>query len=279
MKCRVLLFIFIALAVSKNVQAIKTLEEASSHDLRLFRTDPSRFKTIKVSPEIALDEINFWGRQMSEHALFLHLGLEDPQLKREGLVLHKQFESFRKSFNKETMDRVLPLTRKLREYQVRVLQTLNTGKWIGWIFPLFAQHITLELDYFVDKLNDVPYSDQDEIEFWNVINGDHAGFAAHLLDPSERELFIQADTLNQRFAAIVPSEKEMFRQISLKAARELDEYAIIAQAAMEQNKVRSVIHPVLLAHVIREGKRSIDILNSLTDTRGAVYPHEDITKD
>jgi hypothetical protein len=225
-----------------------------------------RYQSIKVSPEVAQDEIRFWSRQLSEHALFLHLGLEEPRLKKQGLALHKE--------NPEIAPDVLPLTKKLRAYKMNVLKTLNSGKWIGWIFPLFARHILVELDYFVDKLNGIPYSDRDEVIFWNMINGEHAGFASHLLDPSERELFTKADELFQKFEHIVKSEKDMMLQISLRAAKQLNAYNKKAQQASEKNQVRSVIHPVLIAHVIREGQRSIKILNSLQDTEGAIYPEE-----
>ncbi len=237
----------------------------------------TRYRSIKVAPEIALDEVNFWARQMSEHALFLHLGIEEPTLKKQGLALHKRFEAFRKALkqNPRIIGAILPLTKKLRAYKMQVLKTLNSGQWIGWIFPLFARHIILELDYFVDKLNGIPYSDRDEITFWNIINGEHAGFAAHLLDPSERELFTKGEDLSQKFENIVKSEKEMMLQISLKAAKALDAYNKTAREAAGKNQLRSVIHPVLLNHVIREGQRSIKTLNSLQDTEGAIFPQEE----
>lgn len=234
----------------------------------------TRYKTVSVSREVAVEETNFWARQLSEHALFLHLGIEDAPLKQRGLALHKEFERFRKEFNNrpEMVAQVLPLAKKLRAYKVEVLNTLNSGKWIGWIFPLFARHITLELDYFIDKLNGIKYTDQDEIAFWNTINGEHASFAAHLLDPEERDLFLKGDALSQKFAKVVGSEDEMMRQISLTHAKELDEYNTSARTAQQNNQLKSIIHPVLLDHVIREGQRSIRMLDTLQDKEGAIYP-------
>lgn len=240
------------------------------------RKDPSRFKTIKVDAKVAQDEINFWSQQMSEHALFLHLGLEEPRLKAMALKLHKEFEKFIEKFRttKSNLDAILPLTKNLRAFKVKVLETLNTGKWIGWIFPLFAQHIILELDYFVDKLNGIPYSAHDEAVFWNTINGEHAGFEAHLLDPTERKLSERADNFSKQFAQIVKSEEEMFLQISLKSARELNGYQKTLQRGIQGNTIRSVIHPVLIDHVIREDQRSIKTLSSLSDAQNAPAPQE-----
>ena len=229
-------------------------------------SDPSRFVQIKVDAEIAANEIDFWARQMSEHALFAHLGLEDPDLKQKALETHQAFEEFRSKFNENPndlgfMNTILPLLEKEREFQINGLKALEEGKWIGWIFPLFLNHVTLELDYFVDKLNGIKYSTEDEILFWNRINSEHAAFAAHLLDPSERDLFLKADKMSVKFMNIPKSEKEMMIRLSLTASKQLDQFNKKAQAAGKT--VKSIIHPVLLAHVIREGERSIQTLSKL----------------
>lgn len=229
-------------------------------------SDVSRFIKIKVAPEVAANEIDFWARQMSEHALFAHLGLEDPSLKQAALETHQALEVFRSKFNQnprdiDHMNTLLPLLKAEREFQIGCLKTIESGKWIGWIFPLFLNHITLELDYLVDKLNGIKYTPQEEVMFWNRINSEHAAFAAHLLDPSERELFLKADKMSVEFDRIPKSEKEMMIRLSLKASKELDAFNKTAQAAGKA--VKSIIHPVLLAHVIREGERSIKTLTKL----------------
>lgn len=229
-------------------------------------SDPARFVQIKVAPDVAANEIDFWARQMSEHALFAHLGLEDPDLKDAALQTHLALEDFRKRFNQSpnninVMNSILPLLKKEREFQISLLEKINQGNWIGWIFPLFLTHVTLELDYFVDKLNGIKYRPEDEVIFWNRINSEHAAFAAHLLDPSERELFVAADQMSLKFMNIPKSEREMMIKLSLIASKELDKFAKDAQAAGKT--VKSIIHPVLLAHVIREGERSIQTLNNL----------------
>lgn len=229
-------------------------------------SDPSRFIHVKVGASTAANEIDFWARQMSEHALFAHLGLEDPDLKQTALETHQALENFRATFNKnpydvEFMESILPLLKKERAFQISVLKSIEAGNWVGWIFPLFLNHVTLELDYFVDKLNGIKYSPKDEVLFWNRINSEHAAFAAHLLDPSERDLFLKADQLSVKFMNIPKSEKEMMIRLSLTASKQLDKFNKTAQAAGKT--VKSIIHPVLLEHVIREGERSIQTLTKL----------------
>ncbi len=227
-------------------------------------SSPERFKRIKASPEVALDETKFWAHQLSEHALFLHLGLEDPQLKRQALDHYKKFEAFNKSLSDKTINQVLPLVKGLRAYQMNVINTLKSGKWIGWIFPSWAKHITGELDYFVDKLNNVPYSAEREVKFWDKVNSDHAALEAHLLDPKERDLSIQADAASQKIARIAAdSEEAQFIKLSLMASKELDAFNKQTGDGIKQNKIQSTIHPMLLHHVMEEGKRSIEILSRL----------------
>jgi hypothetical protein len=43
------------------------------------------------------DEIDFWSRQLSEHALFVHLGLLDLPLRTRAQELHEQWELYRQS--------------------------------------------------------------------------------------------------------------------------------------------------------------------------------------
>lgn len=243
----------------------------------------TRYSKIAAPLDVAKDNIDFWSRQLSEHALFLHLGIEDKALKERGLELHNKFEEFRKTLNQdltiEQLEKILPLVKELREYKIEILTTLLDGKWIGWIFPLFARHIILELDYFLDKLQNIPYSERDEIAFWNIINDEHAGFAAHLLDPSETKLSDLATKMSKQFAKIVKSEDEMMLQISLRNANELDKYNRTADKGIDGNKVKSVISPTLIKHVVREGQRSIETLNKLKDKTGAIYPKKEILVD
>lgn len=223
----------------------------------------ARYKAIKIDAEKAFDEIKFWAHQLSEHALIFHLGIEEKALKEEGLTLHKKFEDFRKRMNTKNLAEILPLTEQLRDYKIRVLTNLLNGKWLGWIFPVFARHVIVELDYFVDKLNGVSYSPEEEATFWDVINGEHAGLASHLLDPTERKVVDETNEFSLLFEKIAQSEEEMLVKLSLKAAQELDEYYKDSEGKIKKGAVKSVIHPALIDHDIREGERAIEILKRL----------------
>jgi hypothetical protein len=222
---------------------------------------PARF--MKIKGKDALDETAFWSRQLSEHALFLHLGMETEPFKKRGLEIHKKWEAFRDTLSEKTLPKVLPLARELRAYKMAINKSLNEGKWVGWIFPSFVRHIIQELDFFVDKLNGVRYSPKDEVDFWNHINSDHAAFESHLLDPYERKLSAKANALSEKIATLPDSEEDMFIKISLNAAAELDAFNKKGRSLAKANKLQSVIHPVLMDHVIREGERSKAKLKAL----------------
>ena len=81
------------------------------------------------------------------------------------------------------------------------------------------------------------------------------------MDPSEEQLIETARKLAKSIEDHKMCESEMFVQISINNARELDKYNQTAKSLLDQNKVQSIIHPVLLAHVIREGQRSIHEMN------------------
>lgn len=200
------------------------------------------------------DEIVFWSRQMSEHALFLHLGLEKPDIKAEAKKLHEKWEKFRKSGHSEKqLSSLLP---ELKSFKKRILNRLNNGEWLGWIFSLFADHILRELEFFEKKLKG-HVSEHEELLFWKRINQDHADFTAHLLDPQETKLIDKAQDTSKRFHRMGEDVKTL-RALSLNASKEMDKFTKAGEEGIKAKKIKTVIHPVLISHVVREEERSVE---------------------
>jgi hypothetical protein len=209
-------------------------------------------------------EIDFWSRQLSEHALFLHLGLEDAKLKQEALAQHKAWEAFRKSVRAHDVPAVLALTASLRAFKTDVLDRMNKGEWLGWLFPLFIDHIRRELDMFVAHLRNEPLPAGELCE-WQRFMMEHAAFAGHLLDPVESRLILDARKHVGTFAALQSgcgATTSSMLALSHRAGRELDAY--FTQSGIGTPKVKSVIHPVLAAHVVREGQRFLQTVQTLS---------------
>ncbi|CAH6421446.1 Domain of unknown function (DUF2935)-containing protein [uncultured virus] len=158
----------------------------------------------------------------------------------------------------------------------------ESGKWLGWIYISFIIHILRELHYLKNILNDKKFSDQETIDFWNLTNGEHAGLTGQLLDPDiENDLEIKkAHDFHHEFLNLSSNdpEKKQFLTLSIKKGTELNDFLIKSlektmtldnfqlktQEKVHDNKIKSIIHPVLIDHEVREGKRSIKVLEMLT---------------
>lgn len=210
------------------------------------------------------DDIDFWSRQLSEHALFMQLGLDDKRLKDEAERLHKQWESFRRG--PRAVPDAIALVRGTRDFKTEVHSKLVAGEWLGWLWPLFVDHIRREGDYFLGKLQGQMLSDADECATWITFMGDHAAFAMHLLDPSEAERIRQALTLlgnfNQLWQGCGTSMNQQLLSLTTRSGLDLDAY-FKSLGVGKPGGARSIIHPVLAEHVVREGQRFLATMTAL----------------
>lgn len=214
------------------------------------------------------DDIEFWSRQLSEHALFMQLGLDDKRLKGEAERIHGQWESFR--HGPRTVPDAIALVRGTRDFKTEVHGRLVAGEWLGWLWPLFVDHIRREGDYFLGKLEGRMLSDTDECTTWLTFMAEHAAFAAHLLDPSEAVRIQQAitmlGTLNQLWQACNTSLNQQLLSLTTRSGLDLDAY-LKSLGIGKPGAARSIIHPVLAEHVVREGQRFLMTITALQALR------------
>lgn len=232
-------------------------------------------------------EIDFWARQFSEHALFLSLGIvADPRLAKEAERQQGLWEAFRASglSGQAQKDRVIELSTQLATLKGDVLARMEGGEWLGWLFPSFVRHILSELLWFTSRLEVkvAPLTDcllkngppspgaygMADVRTWLRLMAEHAAFAAHLLDPVEVKLIREARTLLGALQGLggCGSTLPTLVDLSDRAGRQLDQYLVAS--GIGTPKVKSVIHPVLAAHVVREGRMFLEIL-ARTRTQGA----------
>ena len=105
----------------------------------------------------------------------------------------------------------------------------------------------------------------EETCFYDRMNADHAAFAAHLLDPSERALVDAATATSRKIgkielatSACATTVLPSLIALSRDAAHDLDAFVSGPLPA-----ARSLIHPVLGAHVLREGRRALAVLDRM----------------
>ena len=199
-------------------------------------------------------EIESWAPQMGEHALFLHLLLHEPTLKQRGLDLFNQWQDYvcRREFH--DLQVLSDLIYSLKLYKSEILQRLLAGEWLGAVYPQFVDHILRELIYFENRMNGKYLNYAEEVLFWNTINSEHAGFASHLLDPSEVVLTDKADETSKKIRAQPASADIASIVMAIEAGANLLEFNKEAYQAVLNGQLKSVIHPTLLRHVIREGE-------------------------
>lgn len=205
------------------------------------------------------DDIQFWlGNQDREHNLFLSLGLEDPNLRLEAARLYDAYEKAKASGSDEAL---LHLVAPSQDLKRRAYELSDGGKWIGWLFPLFYDHTRREIDYAMARIQR-DLSDEEECAFWTLIGAEHAAMAAQLLDPREHAAVLKGFQISEDFQNLHEGCKQTvmpsFIELSRRAGEELDAYA------KASGNLKSVIHPALGAHIIREGQRFLQLLDTAT---------------
>lgn len=229
---------------------------------------------INLPGDEARELVAMWAPQMAEHALFLHLLLNEVELKKKALQIFMHWRKFICDEGMKNIRAVLPLIAELKSFKEHVLARLNAGEWLGAVFPTFVDHILRELLYFSDKLAGVQLSGDEEVEFWNTINSEHAAFASSLLDPSEEELHDKADATSKKIKSLPVGADIESIVIALEAGVELSEFNKKAYEGIITNTIKSVIPQSLMYHVVREGQYGNSVLSALLGKRSeAVIPN------
>lgn len=204
-------------------------------------------------------DLDFWSRQLSEHALFFSLGIEDPAYRRHAAALHAAWERARPGMTAGT---ALAMATELRTFKLDLFAQLSAGKWLGWIFPTFVDHTRRELELFVAHLTGAPVSRQHDTTEWLRFMAEHAAFAAHLMDPIEaarvRQAMASVGQLEGLRQACSAGVSDQILSLSKRAGESLDRFVVD-----DVSHAKSVIHPVLATHVLREGRRFLLTVDQL----------------
>lgn len=229
-------------------------------------TSPPTASTIDFA-----DEINFWSRQLAEHALFLQLGLVDTPLKIRAQELHEQWQQLHNTLSKlpvrEAAAEALRLAIELRGLQNHLLERQAKGQWIGWLWPLFIDHTRREGDYFIGRLQHKMLSSENECQTWLTFMAEHAAFTAHLLDPTEGGSIQRATgfiTEFERLRGGCAALNGQLLEFTEKAGVGLDNY--LKNLGVGTPQLKSIIHPVLAEHVMREGQRFLQEVRRLKNS-------------
>jgi len=174
--------------------------------------------------KLAINETYFWGKQFQEHMEIFYLAIEENTLKDTGKELKEKWGDF---LDKEFVDKgivyekarlddpdsvkvfldesdfekigelgrfdfdgLTNLLRETRNYKDTVHKKLDSGEWIGWLYPSLAEHVILELDMFYKRITG-KLTPEDDIAFFVKMSKDHITVAGKLTDPSTQNESIE----------------------------------------------------------------------------------------
>ena len=170
--------------------------------------------------------------------------------------------------------RALQLLDGIINLKDRILCDVLSCKLFTANYPLLLEHIIREAklyrQYVVMLLNGQNISNQDmkQVEtFWNQIMMEHALFIRGLLDPTEEELIMTADTFAEEYKKLLQEAQNMTEEM-IKAnldqtIEETKKYRDFKKAGAEgilECKIKSIILPLLADHVLREANHYLRLL-------------------
>ena len=221
----------------------------------------------------SLAESLFWLDQEFEHARFFLMHMPSPDLDPQRRLVMQMQDGLGgqlakvqaggatagnlQSFNKPTIE----LVRRFLDVKLQMEKEQKAGRLKSLAWPTFFEHVALEGERFANRLEKfsggkVEYDRSEVVDFWSRIMADHADFVAHLLDPEEKALVQKAMQTAGVWRGMKGGSKD-------KVGDSLDSlitFKKTAQAGVEAGQIKSIIHPLLADHVLREALKFSDEL-------------------
>jgi len=223
----------------------------------------------------SLAESLFWLDQEFEHTKFFIMHMPSPDLDTQ----RAQVMQFQNDFNARLSavrsggaDRsnlagfnrpTIELVRRFLDVKRQMEKEQEAGRLKSLAWPTFFEHVALEGERFANRLEKfsqgrVEMDRSEVVNFWSRIMADHADFIAHLLDPEEKALVEKAMQTAGAWRAVKSGGGSKD-----KVKGSLDEFIAFkktAQAGVEAGQIKSIIHPLLADHVLREALKFADEL-------------------
>ena len=226
----------------------------------------------------SLAESLFWLDQELEHTVFFRMHMPSPELdaqRAQVMQFHGQFADQLNKVKGSRLDRgslagfnqsTIDLVRRFVDFKRQAEQMQKSGQMRSLAWPTFFEHTAHEGEHFAKRLEqfsrgNVGYDQSETIDFWTRIMGEHADFIAHLLDPEERMLVEKAMQSSKVWRQMRDNKARASSGKSIDGA--LDEFIAFKETAgkgIEAGQIKSIIHPTLADHVLREALKFSDEL-------------------
>ena len=148
-------------------------------------------------------------------------------------------------------------------------------------YPDFIEHIIREAETYHDlvirleakeNIEIIPLEDTEL--FWDNIMMEHALFIRGTLDPTEKQLVIEANDFAEKYDVLIRRLQTSAQQAlatitedTLKETIKFRDYKQSGVKGISECKIRSVILPLLADHVLREANHYIRLLKQNSPTR------------
>lgn len=174
--------------------------------------------------------------------------------------------------------RAINATTGLIQFKTNVLNNVLSCRMFTMNYPLLIVHIIREAELYLKMLDRLQNRVEVSLEkeayelefFWNRQMAEHAKFIRGLLDPTENNLFMQANNFGNEFDQLTAEAKaamdmtaplQKVTDESLKATQDLRNFKAQGTQGILACQIRSIIIPLLGDHVLREANHYLRLLN------------------
>lgn len=196
-----------------------------------------------------------WCKKMEEHMILLQ-ALLNPQyidyLNNINVILEnwKRFNGGQNINLQLLLDQTLALKRSLLN---------TTEKQFTGLYPSLLIHMIKELD-FLNGLISESLSLADVVAFWGDHALDYAKLDPHMIDPTQEQIISLIKTMKEELQALNDSVLSTDK-INILIGKTMDSRDM--HISGQQVHVPSIIHPLLLQHMIEEEQMGINMLNNI----------------
>lgn len=173
----------------------------------------------------------------------------------------------------------LKLVDGLITFKERLLDEILRCKIFNANYPLLIDHILREARLYRSYIieleqthNIAPKSIKETELFWNRIMMEHALFIRGLLDPTEVDLINTANNFAQEYQQLLTTAQsatdatiQQATNITLQETIKYRDFKVAGAQGLLECKIRSIILPLLVDHVLREANHYLRILREISN--------------
>lgn len=167
--------------------------------------------------------------------------------------------------------KALRLLDGLIDFKETLLKNVLQGSMFTLNYPLLIEHILREARLYrkyvsiLERDGDLSEQTMKDNEcFWNRIMMEHAQFIRGLLDPCETELIRTADDFADQYCRLLEACNTAHDRTltirSLAKTTKFRDFKAAGAQGIQQNRIRSIILPLLADHVLREANHYLRLL-------------------